>query len=63
MINYSYNICFYLRVEFGVLHRFAYPVADNISDVKELVVATTRIETILGDIAVAIHPDDPRYKV
>ncbi|KAH8033627.1 hypothetical protein HPB51_014908 [Rhipicephalus microplus] len=28
---------------------------------KEVVVATTRIETMLGDTAVAVHPDDPRY--
>ena len=27
----------------------------------ELVVATTRPETMLGDTAVAVHPDDPRY--
>jgi valyl-tRNA synthetase len=25
-------------------------------------VATTRIETMLGDTAVAVHPEDPRYK-
>ena len=25
-------------------------------------VATTRLETMLGDVAVAVHPDDPRYK-
>lgn len=31
--------------------------------IKELVVSTTRIETMLGDCAVAIHPDDSRYKV
>ncbi|CAG8487160.1 11756_t:CDS:10, partial [Dentiscutata heterogama] len=49
-------------VEFGVLHKFAYPVADISSGLSELIVATTRIETILGDCAVAIHPDDPRYK-
>ncbi|CAG8481612.1 27207_t:CDS:10 [Gigaspora margarita] len=49
-------------IEFGVLHKFAYPVADSSSGLSELVVATTRIETILGDCAVAIHPDDPRYK-
>lgn len=28
-----------------------------------VVVATTRVETMLGDTAVAIHPDDKRYKV
>jgi valyl-tRNA synthetase len=49
-------------VEFGVLHKFAYPVVDA-EDISELVVATTRIETMLGDCAVAIHPDDNRYKV
>jgi valyl-tRNA synthetase len=28
---------------------------------EEVVVATTRLETMLGDTAVAVHPDDPRY--
>jgi len=46
-------------VEFGVMHSFAYPLADGSG---ELVVATTRIETMLGDVAVAVHPDDDRYK-
>ena len=33
------------------------------SDVDEkIIVATTRLETMLGDTAVAVHPDDPRYK-
>jgi valyl-tRNA synthetase len=27
----------------------------------QVVVATTRVETMLGDTAVAVHPDDPRY--
>lgn len=48
------------KFEFGVLTSFAYPVEG--SDEK-LVVATTRPETMLGDTAVAVHPDDPRYKV
>ena len=30
---------------------------------EEIVVATTRVETMLGDTAIAVHPDDPRYKV
>ncbi|KAI9583138.1 valine--tRNA ligase [Glossina fuscipes] len=47
------------KVEFGVLVKFAYCVED--SD-EELVVATTRIETMLGDTAVAVHPNDERYK-
>jgi len=46
------------RYEFGVLTHFAYPVED--SD-ETLVVATTRLETMLGDTAVAVHPEDPRY--
>lgn len=29
---------------------------------EEIVVATTRPETMLGDTAVAVHPDDPRWK-
>lgn len=43
----------------GHLWHLRYPVAD--SD-EFLVVATTRPETMLGDTAVAVHPDDPRYK-
>ena len=43
----------------GELYEFAYPLADGSGDV---VVATTRPETMLGDTAVAVHPDDPRHK-
>lgn len=46
------------RYEFGVLTSFAYPIEDS---EEQLVVATTRLETMLGDTAVAIHPEDPRY--
>lgn len=28
---------------------------------KEIIVCTTRIETMLGDVAVAVHPEDSRY--
>ncbi|KAG3171264.1 putative valine--tRNA ligase, cytoplasmic [Phytophthora cactorum] len=45
-------------VEFGVMHRFKYQIAD--SD-EFLEVDTTRPETIFGDVAVAIHPEDSRY--
>ena len=41
------------------LYKFAYPLADGSG---EIVVATTRPETMLGDTAVAVHPDDERYK-
>jgi valyl-tRNA synthetase len=43
----------------GELWSFAYPLADGSG---EIVVATTRPETILGDTAVAVHPDDARYQ-
>jgi valyl-tRNA synthetase len=43
----------------GELWEFAYPLADGSG---EIVVATTRPETMLGDTAVAVHPDDPRHK-
>jgi valyl-tRNA synthetase len=46
------------KVEFGVLISFAYKI-EGAND--EIVVATTRIETMLGDTAVAVHPEDPRY--
>ncbi len=36
--------------------------ADASAGATELVVATTRPETMLGDTAVAVHPDDPRYR-
>ncbi len=47
------------KVEFGVIVSFAYKVADSS---EEVVVATTRLETMLGDTAVAVHPEDSRYK-
>lgn len=42
----------------GSLWHFVYPVAD--SDEK-IIIATTRPETMLGDMAVAVHPEDERY--
>jgi len=42
----------------GELWSFAYPLTGGTG---EIVVATTRPETMLGDTAVAVHPDDPRY--
>jgi len=45
--------------ERGKLWRFRYPLA---AGGGYLVVATTRPETMLGDTAVAVHPDDPRYR-
>ena len=45
--------------EKGKLWKIAYPTLDKIS---EIIIATTRPETMLGDVAVAVHPDDERYK-
>ncbi len=44
--------------ETGELWSFAYPIEGG----GEIVVATTRPETMLGDTAVAVHPDDERWK-
>ncbi|MEM8588043.1 MAG: valine--tRNA ligase [Pseudomonadota bacterium] len=43
----------------GNLWHLRYPLADDPD--RYIVVATTRPETMLGDTAVAVHPDDPRY--
>ncbi|XP_011626495.1 valine--tRNA ligase, mitochondrial 1 [Amborella trichopoda] len=45
-------------IEFGVLTSFAYPLDEGMGDI---VVATTRVETMLGDTAIAVHPEDRRY--
>ncbi|EHR70580.1 valyl-tRNA synthetase [Burkholderiales bacterium JOSHI_001] len=44
--------------EDGFLWHIAYPLADGAGQV---VVATTRPETMLGDVAVMVHPEDERY--
>jgi len=45
----------------GTLYHIAYPIV-GAKDNSSLTVATTRPETMLGDVAVAVHPDDDRYK-
>jgi len=45
--------------EMGKLWHIRYPLVDGSG---QLVVATTRPETLLGDVAVAVHPEDPRYR-
>ena len=47
------------RNEKGTLWKIAYPLMDKVG---EIVVATTRPETMLGDTAIAVHPSDERYK-
>lgn len=57
------------KVEFGVLHDVAYKIdpsscsssSSSSSLLNELVVSTTRPETMYADVALAVHPDDQRY--
>ena len=51
----------------GGLYHIKYPIPGKSGPYEKMgedhiVVATTRPETMLGDTAVAVHPDDPRYK-
>lgn len=46
------------KIEFGVIVHFKYPVEGSDEMVE---VATTRIETMLGDSGIAVHPKDERY--
>ncbi|MFZ4535242.1 valine--tRNA ligase [Propionivibrio sp.] len=49
--------------EDGFMWHIRYPLADaDGKNAGSLTVATTRPETMLGDTAVMVHPDDPRYK-
>ena len=45
--------------EQGSMWHIRYPLADN--TVEAVIVATTRPETLLGDVAVAVNPEDERY--
>ena len=45
--------------EQGSMWHIRYPLADN--PAEAVIVATTRPETLLGDVAVAVHPEDERY--
>ena len=47
------------REEKSHLWHIAYPLTSGVGEIE---VATTRPETMLGDVAIAVHPDDPKYK-
>ena len=53
------------KIEFGTLTSFAYRIAESKDSDKEtgeeIIIATTRPETMLGDVAIAVHPKDARY--
>lgn len=46
------------KEETGFLYEIRYPLVDGSGDI---IVATTRPETLFGDVAVAVHPKDQRY--
>ena len=48
--------------EKGKLWQIAYPLVKPKNGIEEIVVSTTRPETLLGDTAVAVNPEDNRYK-
>jgi valyl-tRNA synthetase len=43
----------------GRMYHYLYPLADGSGSIE---IATTRPETMLGDTALAVHPDDERYR-
>lgn len=49
------------KYEFGVMTSIAYKV-DGMGDDDEIVIMTTRPETVFADTALCVHPDDERYK-
>lgn len=48
--------------EKGTLWEIAYPLVEPQNNISEIIISTTRPETLLGDTAVAVNPDDLRYK-
>jgi valyl-tRNA synthetase len=48
--------------EEGKLWHIRYPLVDVVDGPGHVVVVTTRPETLVGDVAVAVHPDDERYQ-
>ncbi len=48
----------------GQLYHISYPVTPvhAAEEARAIAIATTRPETMLADVAVAVHPDDPRYR-
>ncbi len=48
--------------EDGFLWHIRYPLTEAVDGLEYLVVATTRPETMLGDVAVMVHPEDERYR-
>ncbi len=49
-----------MKPQQGILYKMKYEIVEEPGQFIEI--STTRPETIMGDTAVAVHPDDPRYK-
>ncbi len=49
-----------MKPQKGILYKMRYEIVEHPSQYLEI--STTRPETIMGDVAVAINPNDPRYK-
>ncbi len=47
-------------VMFGQIYEFAYKLSDSCDD-AHIMVSTTRPETLIGDTAIAVHPEDDRF--
>src|SRR3546814_16807252 len=47
--------------EDGFMWEIRYPLSNPVGQLTHIVVATTRPETMLGDVAVMVHPDAERY--
>ncbi len=50
------------KEEQGKLWQIAYPLVKPVNGIEEVVVSTTRPETLFGDTAVAVNPNDKRYE-
>lgn len=46
----------------GSIWVIAYPLVETSDDMRDILIATTRPETMFGDSAIAVHPDDQRYQ-
>ena len=55
-----------LEVEYeesqGNFYYVKYPLVEHVENASEIIVATTRPETIIGDVAIAVHPRSQKYK-
>lgn len=51
-----------MKPQKGFLYKLRYELVDKSGELTHLEISTTRPETIMGDTAVAVHPEDERYK-